>query len=243
VRWGIDSISVNADAVDDARRVVGSAEQRILLAEARRAPLTLDHGDVRAAVEVCRPREGVQWVGESSSRASCCLGSEHRLVGPVEDLCGIDRLAGRVDERGAHADAQLDLDAVDADRWIEGLDQRSASRSSSRRSVPGHSTANSSPPMRAAMSPLRTWPAMRRAAICKHLVAHDVPELIVDRLEVVEVAVEEPEPGGRADASRSARARSKNTDRLASPVSSSVLAWRSSACRERSASSASWSGA
>jgi pyruvate, water dikinase len=35
VRWGIDSISVNVDAVDDARRVVGGAEQRILLAAAR----------------------------------------------------------------------------------------------------------------------------------------------------------------------------------------------------------------
>jgi pyruvate, water dikinase len=35
VRLGITSISVNPDAVDDARRVVGSAEQRILLAEAR----------------------------------------------------------------------------------------------------------------------------------------------------------------------------------------------------------------
>jgi pyruvate, water dikinase len=36
VRWGIDSISVNPDAVDDARRVVGGAEQRLLLADARR---------------------------------------------------------------------------------------------------------------------------------------------------------------------------------------------------------------
>jgi pyruvate, water dikinase len=35
VRWGIDSISVNADAVDDARRVVGGAERRILLGAAR----------------------------------------------------------------------------------------------------------------------------------------------------------------------------------------------------------------
>jgi pyruvate, water dikinase len=35
VRWGIDSISVNPDAVGDARRVVGGAEQRILLAAAR----------------------------------------------------------------------------------------------------------------------------------------------------------------------------------------------------------------
>lgn len=38
VRWGIDSISVNPDAVGDARRVVGGAEQRLLLEAARLHP-------------------------------------------------------------------------------------------------------------------------------------------------------------------------------------------------------------
>jgi pyruvate,water dikinase len=34
VRWGIDSISVNPDVIDDARRNIAVAEQRILLASA-----------------------------------------------------------------------------------------------------------------------------------------------------------------------------------------------------------------
>ncbi|HMV73013.1 MAG TPA: hypothetical protein PKB00_00420 [Microthrixaceae bacterium] len=38
VRLGIDSISVNPDAVDAARRAVGTAEQRLLLESARNAP-------------------------------------------------------------------------------------------------------------------------------------------------------------------------------------------------------------
>ena len=37
VRWGIDSISVNADAIDRTRTNIASAEQRILLAHARRS--------------------------------------------------------------------------------------------------------------------------------------------------------------------------------------------------------------
>ena len=38
VRFGIDSISVNPDAVEAARRAVGTAEQRLLLESARHAP-------------------------------------------------------------------------------------------------------------------------------------------------------------------------------------------------------------
>jgi len=35
VEWGIDSISVNPDAIDRTRRLIASAEQRVLLATAR----------------------------------------------------------------------------------------------------------------------------------------------------------------------------------------------------------------
>jgi pyruvate,water dikinase len=35
VEWGIDSISVNADAIERTRRNVAAAEQRLLLAAAR----------------------------------------------------------------------------------------------------------------------------------------------------------------------------------------------------------------
>jgi pyruvate,water dikinase len=37
VRWGIDSISVNADAIERTRRITAMAEQRILLDTARRS--------------------------------------------------------------------------------------------------------------------------------------------------------------------------------------------------------------
>jgi pyruvate,water dikinase len=36
VRWGIDSVSVNPDVVDQTRRALAAAEQRMLLADARR---------------------------------------------------------------------------------------------------------------------------------------------------------------------------------------------------------------
>jgi len=36
VEWGIDSISVNPDAIDATRRIIASAEQRLLIAAARR---------------------------------------------------------------------------------------------------------------------------------------------------------------------------------------------------------------
>lgn len=36
VRWGIDSISVNADVIELARRNIATAERRLLLADARR---------------------------------------------------------------------------------------------------------------------------------------------------------------------------------------------------------------
>jgi hypothetical protein len=42
VRFGIDSISVNPDAVERTRRVVGSVERRIMLEAARPGPVT--HG-------------------------------------------------------------------------------------------------------------------------------------------------------------------------------------------------------
>jgi pyruvate,water dikinase len=35
VRWGIDSVSVNPDAIDVARRNIAAAEQRLLLEAAR----------------------------------------------------------------------------------------------------------------------------------------------------------------------------------------------------------------
>jgi pyruvate,water dikinase len=37
VRWGIDSISVNPDVVEQTRRNIAAAEQKLILAEARRA--------------------------------------------------------------------------------------------------------------------------------------------------------------------------------------------------------------
>lgn len=45
VRWGIDSISVNPDAVDVARRVIAAAEQRMLLAEHRAHRARAPHGE------------------------------------------------------------------------------------------------------------------------------------------------------------------------------------------------------
>jgi len=40
VEWGIDSISVNADAIERTRRNVAIAEQRVLLAAARASSAT-----------------------------------------------------------------------------------------------------------------------------------------------------------------------------------------------------------
>ena len=46
VEWGIDSISVNPDAIDATRRIIASAEQRLLIAAARQvnpcAPQTVE---------------------------------------------------------------------------------------------------------------------------------------------------------------------------------------------------------
>jgi pyruvate,water dikinase len=53
VEWGIDSISVNADAVDRTRRHIAVAEQRVLLAAARR---TAASGD--GAASTARSRSG-----------------------------------------------------------------------------------------------------------------------------------------------------------------------------------------
>jgi pyruvate,water dikinase len=53
VEWGIDSISVNADAVERTRRHIAAAEQRVLLAAARR---TAASGD--GAASTARSRSG-----------------------------------------------------------------------------------------------------------------------------------------------------------------------------------------
>lgn len=45
VRWGIDSISVNPDVVDTTRRSIAAAEQRLLLAQARRGADEAVSGD------------------------------------------------------------------------------------------------------------------------------------------------------------------------------------------------------
>ena len=59
------------------------------------------------------------------------------------------------------------------------------------RSACTSSTANSSPPMRPTMSDSRTWLASRLGHRLQHRVAGGVAEAVVDRLEVVEVEVDQ----------------------------------------------------
>ena len=70
---------------------------------------------------------------------------------------------------------------------------RSAISSAAAISVSGSRTANSSPPLRPAKSPAPQHAAQRRADAGQDLVAHRVPALVVDLLEVVEVEQEQRE--------------------------------------------------
>ena len=181
-----------------------------------------------------RPRGGgsafscISGTNRSKRALPLLLGHVHRQVGVAEQpLGGVD--AGATDG-DADAGVDGDLVAADPERFAKASWTRSATASAaSETSAPSRSTANSSPPKRATVSPDfedRHQPCRDRD---EELVAGGVPEAVVDELEVVEVEEQHGDLARRRAARLKAwSTRSWNSDLLGRPVSVSWSAWRRS---------------
>ncbi len=102
---------------------------------------------------------------------------------------------------------------------------RSATSCAVAMSASSRSTANSSPPSRAAVSPCLIVSLMRSAMRSQQLVADGVAQAVVDVLEVVEVEEHHDERLGGTAPALAWASRSAKSCRLASPVSVSWNAW------------------
>ena len=158
------------------------------------------------------------------------LGEVHGHVGVAQHDLG--RACPVVVDGDADAGGDDDLAAVDAERAAQVVEQPQgeADRADLVAAGAPTSTANSSPPSRAATSSLgRMWPS-RSATPIEQLVADRVAEAVVDGLEVVEVdeqhAGATPLPAHRGGSFTS----SANIVRLARPVSASWSAWWRRSC-------------
>ena len=134
----------------------------------------LDHGGAHAGLE------------DLAQALSLFLGVVQGDVGVAQELAL--RLSGDAD-RDPAARRQKDLLAVEQDRVLQrGRDPgRSTSRAVAASGVSSRSSANSSPPSRAAVSPARMHAVQAPGDLHEHLVAGHVAERVVDVLEVVEI--------------------------------------------------------
>ena len=147
-----------------------------------RAPQLAEEAQPGRRVRVALGRVGLD-------AALAALGVVHRDVGALHQRRHVGAVLGR--ERHAHAGVELDGDPAQGERQAQGLLRSRPAVSAAWRGGAGGSvrtTANSSPPRRASVSP---WAQARRSQGARprprQLVAVVVPERVVDLLEAVEI--------------------------------------------------------
>ena len=171
--------------------------------------LVLQRGTARASIASCSAsphlqplhHRGVQFAAVPLPGAlAVALGLVERQVGVAQQLGGAGRVAA-----GGHADAGRAADDVRAAEAVADLDRRGQRGDDPGRQFLGRRrrrcstrTANSSPPIRAAVSAAPTIVGDPLADGDQQLVADRVPEGVVDLLEVVQVDEEHAERGAVA---------------------------------------------
>ena len=161
---------------------------------------------------------------EAVAAAPVCLGAVECQIGVAHDLVGLRPVERR--DRNAEAEPDRNLVSVDRKRQANLFDQpRRQVCDVVRIGTPASSSnANSSPPSRATRSLLRTSAPSRLADLDQQPVARLMAEPVVDRLELVEVEVEQRERGTvrDRDAPRIRRAAFENVLGFERPVSPSL---------------------